>query len=105
VGLRKLSSTSASKQAVKTSKSDRPSFKQYREPDGKFYFKLVDVRGRLLLQSTGFDSPKEAGQTISALSERGAAAALEFAAKLTTPEGVDSAEITQALQVLSSPTL
>jgi tryptophanyl-tRNA synthetase len=105
VGLRKLSSTSASKQAVKTSKSDRPSFKQYREADGKFYFKLVDVRGRLLLQSTGFDSPKEAGQTISALSERGAAAALEFAAKLTTPEGVDSAEITQALQVLSSPTL
>ena len=105
VGLRKLSSTSAGKQVVKASKSDRPSFKQYREPDGKFYFKLVDVRGRLLLQSTGFDSPKEAGQTISALSERGAAAALEFAAKLTTPDGVDSAEITQALQLLSNPTL
>ena len=28
-----------------------PAFKQYREQDGKFYFKLVDADGRLLLQS------------------------------------------------------
>ena len=28
-----------------------PSFKQYREKDGQFYFKLVDQQGRVLLQS------------------------------------------------------
>ena len=32
-----------------------PSFKQYREADGRHYFKLVDAGGRLLAQSAGFD--------------------------------------------------
>src|SRR5690606_5001572 len=31
-------------------------FKQYREPDGKFYFKLVEGE-RVLLQSRAFDAP------------------------------------------------
>jgi tryptophanyl-tRNA synthetase len=44
-------------------------FKQYRENDGKFYFKLIDGDGRLLLQSEGFASPKEAGQAIAALKQ------------------------------------
>ncbi|MEO7478366.1 MAG: DUF1508 domain-containing protein, partial [Lysobacteraceae bacterium] len=44
-----------------------PQFKQYRANDGKFYFKLVDGDGDLLLQSAGFDSPKEAGALIAGI--------------------------------------
>ncbi len=70
VGLRALSSAHAS--AVnKEPKLDLPSFKQYREKDGQFYFKLVDAQGQLLLQSRGFASPKEAGQTIGRLQTEG----------------------------------
>ena len=49
------------------SKSALPQFKQYRESDGKFYFKLLDGDGRVLLQSIGFASPKDAGQAIAML--------------------------------------
>jgi tryptophanyl-tRNA synthetase len=43
-----------------------PAFKQYRE-GGKFYFKLVDAAGRLLLASHGLDSAREIGQLIAQL--------------------------------------
>ena len=33
------------------------------------YFKLVDAQGKLLLQSEGFASPKEAGQAVKRLQE------------------------------------
>ena len=46
----------------------KPQFKQYREADGLFYFKLVSGDGRLLLQSRGFTSPRDAGQAVSAVS-------------------------------------
>jgi len=42
------------------------SFKQYRERDGQFYFKLVQG-DRVLLQSHGFATPHSAGQVIAAL--------------------------------------
>ncbi|HEY0502318.1 MAG TPA: tryptophan--tRNA ligase [Lysobacter sp.] len=42
------------------------SFKQYRERDGRFYFKLVDGE-TLLLQSRPFESAREAGAMISAI--------------------------------------
>jgi tryptophanyl-tRNA synthetase len=38
-----------------------PMLKQYREQDGKFYFKLTDDSGAVLIQSRGFDNPKDAG--------------------------------------------
>jgi tryptophanyl-tRNA synthetase len=41
-----------------------PQVKQYRDSDGRFYFKLVDGDGSLLLQSVGFESPKIAGEVI-----------------------------------------
>ncbi|RYF60587.1 MAG: tryptophan--tRNA ligase, partial [Comamonadaceae bacterium] len=41
VGLRNLASQPASAKAAKASKSAGPSFKQYRERDGQFYFKLL----------------------------------------------------------------
>ena len=70
VGLRALSSGNTTATA-KEAKATMPSFKQYREKDGQFYFKLVDAQGQVLLQSLGFASPKEAGQTIVRLTAEG----------------------------------
>ena len=70
VGLRALSSGHA-ESVAKEVKNALPSFKQYREKDGQFYFKLVDTKGQVLLQSLGFASPKEAGQTIARLQTEG----------------------------------
>ena len=66
VGLRALSGQTEAK-VNKADKAALPSFKQYRETDGKFYLKLVDPAGRLLLQSGGFVAPRDAGQRIKAL--------------------------------------
>ncbi len=73
VGLRSLSSASAAGPA-KAAKVAAASFKQYREKDGQFYFKLVDAKGVLLLQSLGFASPKEAGVAIAHIKQDGLAA-------------------------------
>jgi tryptophanyl-tRNA synthetase len=101
VGLRSLaqSATTAAKPA-KTAKAALPAFKQYRETDGKFYFKLVAADGRLLLQSTGFDAPKEAGQAIAQL-QRDAGALQALAARLTPVDGVQPDEVAAALQALA----
>ena len=69
VGLRDLRSQASDKKGNKKDKTTLPSFKQYRESDGKFYFKLVDAQGKLLLQSEAYDSPKEAGQAVKRLQE------------------------------------
>jgi len=72
VGLRDLSSAPASARAEapldngKSALIALATFKQYREADGKFYFKLVDGE-RVLLQSAGFDSPKDAGARVARL--------------------------------------
>jgi len=50
-----------------------PVFKQYREADGQFYFKLVEGE-RLLLQSVGFEAARNAGQLIGRLKQEGGAA-------------------------------
>jgi len=68
VGLRNLAAQAGGSKG-KAAKAALPSFKQYREADGKFYFKLVNAAGKLLLQSQGFNSPKEAGQMIRWLRE------------------------------------
>src|SRR3954470_7218780 len=66
VGLRNLASQPQG--AVKAkAKTALPSFKQYREADGQHYFKLVDAAGTLLLQSTGFSSPQDAGRAVARL--------------------------------------
>jgi len=66
VGLRDLSHRSEA-QDKSLQKSALPSFKQYRDTDNRFYFKFLDGNGALLVQSNGFDSPKEAGQLIAVL--------------------------------------
>jgi len=73
VGLRSLATHSASGPA-KAAKVAAASFKQYREKDGQFYFKLVDAKGALLLQSLGFASPKEAGAAVAQIKHGGLAA-------------------------------
>ena len=99
VGLRSLAQVQAP-QAAKAAKSALPQFKQYREADGKFYFKLVSASGQLLLQSTAFDAPKEAGQSIARLQQQGAAALAELGARLMPVEGADAAQVSEALEQL-----
>ncbi|MFD0738922.1 tryptophan--tRNA ligase [Lysobacter koreensis] len=72
VGLRDLSRVAVAdgKAATKTA---MPAFKQYREADGQFYFKLV-AGDRVLLQSIGHDSARTAGQLIGRLKLEGGAA-------------------------------
>ena len=101
VGLRDLRAQ-ASNKPVKVAKVAKPVFKQYREPDGKFYFKLLDVDGRLLLQSGGFDSPKEAGQAIGLLQTQGAAALPALADKLHLSPDVQAMDIETTLQQLTA---
>jgi tryptophanyl-tRNA synthetase len=72
VGLRGLSGLqSVAKATKKAAKTEVASFKQYREADGKFYFKLVDANAKVLIQSHGFESPKEAAAAISSIKGAG----------------------------------
>ncbi len=99
VGLRSLAQASTAAKPAKAAKAALPSFKQYREADGKFYFKLVDVDGRLLLQSTGFDAPKDAGQAIARLQREGLGA---LAGQRAPVDGVTDADVAAALAALAA---
>ena len=95
VGLRPLASVAARSSAASSSKTSVPSFKQYRQDDGLFYFKLVDSRGEVLLQSLGFDLPREAGQAIARLQSEGATALATLASQiqpLTAPQRARAVE-------------
>ena len=95
--------STANAKAPSTSKAARAaasSFKQYREKDGLFYFKLVDSQGRVLLQSLGFASPKEAGLAIGQLQQNDAKALAEMGAQVSLGEGVATSEVTSALELL-----
>jgi len=97
VGLRNLATAAASGRKDKA-KAALPSFKQYREADGLFYFKFVDAQGRLLLQSTGFASPREAGHFIAAMKQ---SQALPPGGKATAAEGVSDEQVSAALRELA----
>jgi len=99
VGLRSLAQASTAAKPAKAAKAALPTFKQYREADGKFYFKLVDADGRLLLQSTGFDAPKDAGQAIARLQREGLGA---LAGHLAPVDGVADADVAAALAALAA---
>ncbi len=73
VGLRRLVANEPAAGKVKAAKVATPSFKQYREADGRFYFKLLDANARLLLQSHGYDTPKAAAAAIATLQASGMA--------------------------------
>ena len=101
VGLRRLHgdlrSARPDADVLKRAKAARPVFKQYREPDGCFYFKLIDAHGRLLLQSLGFATPQEAGQAIAALQRDPVVALAGFAAQLAPRSDAGDAEVIAAL--------
>ena len=67
VGLRQLVARQALKVAQKAAKPSVSIFKQYRSTDGLFYFKFLDARGQLLLQSRGFVLPQEAAIAMAKL--------------------------------------
>ncbi|MFT7776359.1 tryptophan--tRNA ligase [Roseateles sp.] len=70
VGLRPYTDT-ATAATARVEKAALPVFKQYREVDGKFYFKLLSASGNLLLQSHGFEQGREAGQWVARLKREG----------------------------------
>ncbi|NUS39053.1 MAG: tryptophan--tRNA ligase [Lysobacter sp.] len=97
VGLRDLAQgQAAARGRAKPAQAALPVFKQYREADGRFYFKLVDG-DRVLLQSTGFASPKDAGARIGALKRDGFAAA---DADVALGDGVDAVAVREALDAM-----
>ncbi len=100
VGLRALASSGSPQASAKTARAASPSFKQYREQDGQFYFKLVDPQGRVLLQSLGFSSPKDAGLAIAQLQQDDAQALAALGAQVAFGEGVSSSEVAQSLATL-----
>ena len=95
VGLRDLSQVAVSKTEAKKKEADAavPSFKQYRDADGKFYFKLV-LGERVLLQSTGFASPRDAGQRIAAIKQGEIG---DGGSDFSLGEGVSDEEVNAAL--------
>ncbi len=66
-GIRPLAGVSAAERAGEAQAVVLPQLKSYREKDGRFYFKLLDAAGKLLLQSRGFDTPREAGRLSASL--------------------------------------
>ncbi|WP_295536156.1 tryptophan--tRNA ligase [uncultured Pseudacidovorax sp.] len=101
VGLRNLGQLGSGGQPAKAAKAARPAFKQYRESDGRFYFKLQDARGTVLLQSLGFDSPQAAGRAIAQLQSDGEAGLAALAAQLEPLDNAGSVAVRQALAVLA----
>lgn len=99
VGLRSLTAQAKVK-VVKASKAAAPSFKQYREKDGQFYFKLVNSQGDVLLQSKGFTSPKDAGLAIAQLIADGARALDALQAQLEVCNGLEHHEVLENLSFM-----
>ena len=90
VGLRPYTDT-AKTTAAKAEKAALPVFKQYREGDGKFYFKLLSAGGELLLQSSGFEQGRDAGQWVARLKREG------WVADAPVQREADAATISAAL--------
>ena len=103
VGLRNLQAQADT--VSKSLKVSLPAFKQYREKDGLFYFKLNDADGKLLLQSSAFVSPKVAGQTIADLQCRGMEAFGASEVSLQKGQDVSDNDIAAALLALQEAKL
>jgi tryptophanyl-tRNA synthetase len=99
VGLRSLGDMNkVAKADKKTAKTAPASFKQYREADGLFYFKLVDTQANVLLQSLGFASPKDAGAAIAQIKTEGVSALMILAAQLKPLLPNETSAVADALQ-------
>jgi tryptophanyl-tRNA synthetase len=100
VGLRNLGSVLPAQSNASNEKPALPVFKQYREKDGKFYFKLSQANGDVLLQSRGFDNPREAGAFLAKIKAEGKAAwhALKDVSELA--ERAEESHVLDALEAL-----
>ncbi len=97
VGLRRMQAPPVATEAkAKTAKTAQAVFKQYRESDGQFYFKLSAFDGRLLLQSQAFAGGREAGEWVKKLKTEGAGALA--AAPVDMAEGATVHDVTEALR-------
>ncbi|WP_138516377.1 tryptophan--tRNA ligase [Rhodoferax bucti] len=101
VGLRRLSAA-AQNTAAKVEKVALASFKQYREKDGQFYFKLAAADGTVLLQSKAFASGKDAGQAIAQLQREGAAALNTLAGALEPLDAAGTSTASAAIDALAA---
>jgi tryptophanyl-tRNA synthetase len=99
VGLRRMVAVSTPAAAATKVKAALPTFKQYREADGKFYFKLAAADGRVLLQSAAFESGRDAGQWVTRLKSDGAAAVPD--APVAHGDGVSAQDVADALAALA----
>lgn len=99
VGIRrlKLEHPLAANQPLKLAPA---SFKQYREADGMFYFKLLSAKGQLLLQSVGFNTPQEAGQSIAFLRKSGLVGVQQLRGQLEPFDDALLPDIETAIQSL-----
>lgn len=88
VGLRRFSAPAVAVNSEASVRTAKPQFKQYREADGRFHFKLLDAEGGLLLQSPGFEAAREAGASVG---------------RLKTLRGKPLIETLQALQPEADP--
>ncbi|HEV8689672.1 MAG TPA: tryptophan--tRNA ligase, partial [Ideonella sp.] len=98
VGLRRFQPLKAAAPKARETKAALPLFKQYREADGRFYFKLSAADGRVLLQSQGFAGGREAGDWVKKLKTEGAAALA--GAPVERAEGASETEVADALAAL-----
>ena len=101
VGLRNLGSTTATAAKTRTAKTAAPAFKQYREKDGKFYFKLIAADTQMLLQSRSFESPRDAALAIATLQKEGASALAGLREKVEIASGATEEDIGKALEFLA----
>ncbi|WP_157315034.1 tryptophan--tRNA ligase [Chitinibacter sp. GC72] len=99
VGLRRMNAISQAKE--KAVKVALPMFKQFRLADGQFYFNFSDATGRLLLESQGFASGKDAGQWVGKLKKEGIAA-LDADAPVKLADGIVTDDVAVALDALSA---
>jgi tryptophanyl-tRNA synthetase len=101
VGLRRmLAVPQPAPAAAMATKAELATFKQFREANGLFHFKLVSATGITLLHSRGLEQGRDAGTWVKRLRTEGEAAL--DAAPATLGEGVDRATVAQALAQLAA---
>ncbi|MCS4509437.1 tryptophan--tRNA ligase [Xylophilus ampelinus] len=100
VGLRRLAGAPVAAPPPRPPRTALPTFKQYREADGRFRFKLLGADGTLRLQSRAYAAPRDAAQAIDALQQPGADLAARLADCAEGP--TDTEAVAAALQALAA---
>jgi len=101
VGLRRFQARAATAAAAPRAAGTAAlaTFKQYREADGQFYFKLVGAGDTLLLQSAAFAQGRDAGAWVGRFRKEGAAALAGAPVTLAADEATVRTELDRFLEV------